>query len=90
MALVKKRSNSTRIVIIVIVGLVAAAAGYFLFQRFANPATEDGVTLQTNRQVITEFGESILDDSRYKSLNSFDQEVTVNPESDGHNPNPFE
>ena len=91
MALVKKRSNSTRAILILAVGLVVVGVGYVIFQRFANPATGPiDPSLQDNRRVITEFGEAILEDKRYKSLHSFDQRVTIDPETDGHNPNPFE
>ena len=96
MALVKKQSNS-RAIIILIVGLAVAGIGYFLFQRFAHPSTDNGNgALQNNGEVITKFGESILEDPRYKSLQSFDggtnsaPAVTIDPVQDGHNPNPFE
>ena len=69
MALVKKRSNSTRAAIILVVGLVVAVVGYFLFQRFANPSTNVNTGIEgTGGNVISNFGESILDASVFEPI----------------------
>ena len=92
MALVKKQSNATRAVIILLVGLAVAGLGYFLFQRFSSPSVDNSAAgAGGGEKVISNFGESILDDPRYKSLQPFvNESITVDPTQDGHNNNPFE
>lgn len=92
MALAKKRSNSTRIVVIAAVIIAVAGIGYVLFNQFF--LNDDGASNSANSatrgsSVITEFGESILNDSRFTNLKSFDASVNADANRDGGQPNPF-
>lgn len=92
MALVKKKSNSTRVFIIaaVIVGL--AVIGYFLVPRlFESKNASNLNTLPLGRQpIITDFGESILNDPRFKELKPFNVNLDVNANRDAGQRNPFQ
>ncbi len=91
MALVKRRTSSNRTIIIAVVVLVLGGIGWFLVQQFLAPTSNDMLVNQNrNRTVITNFGETILNDARYQDLQSFDQTVTVNVNADSGNPNPFQ
>lgn len=91
MALVKKQTNSSRIIIIAAVILILGGAGVFLIPKFLAPSPDEITPLPSaNRTVITEFGESILNDPRYQSLQTFGKELNVNAERDAGNPNPFQ
>ncbi len=90
MALQKKRSNSSRLIITALVIVLVAAVGYVLYQQFylqtdsTGPGGSD--VNQTNR-VIRTFGEDILQDPRYRALVQFGTEP-IAPST--VNPNPFQ
>ena len=42
------------------------------------------------KAVITNFGESILNDSRFSQLKAYDVSVNVNADTDGGQPTPFQ
>lgn len=93
MALAKKKSNSTRLVIIGLVVLVVAGIGYVLFRQFfLNPAanTNDALNANRGKTVITNFGEAILNDSRFTTLKTFDVVVNADAATDGGQANPFQ
>ncbi len=93
MALAKKNSNSNRFIIIALVVVVVGGVGYLLFKQFfLDPKEELNQALNANRgkAVITEFGESILNDPRFTSLKSFDVTVNADAETDGGQVNPFQ
>ncbi len=90
MALVKKRSNSSRLIVVGLVVIVVAAVGYFLYQQFfLNQSTSNQTNVSTERtkRVLTTFGEDILQDPRYQALQPFG---TDPPAPSGTNPNPFQ
>lgn len=92
MALAKKRSNNTRIIVISAVIIAVAGIGYVLFNQFFlkdDAATRSANSAAKNSSVITEFGESILNDSRFTTLKSFDASVNADANRDGGQPNPF-
>lgn len=91
MALVKKSSNSNRTLIIFAVFILVAGLGYVLVQQvFLGSAdvTNQGLVNRT-RPVITNYGESILNDSRYSTLRSFGQPININSIPSGQT-NPFQ
>lgn len=93
MALAKKKSNSTRLVIIGLVIVVVAGIGYVLFQQFfikSGDATNDTLGVNRNKAVVTNFGESILLDPRFTNLKSYDVTINANAETDGGQANPFQ
>lgn len=74
-----------------IVILAVAGIGYFVFQRFINSATPSASEIVNSRPaIITDFGESILNDSRYLELRSFGQVLDPNANYNPGNPNPFQ
>lgn len=90
MALVKKRSQSSRLVVIGVVVVVVAGIGYFLLQQFyLNPSLTNtpGTGIDRTSQVIQNFGEDILQDPRYRALQPYGTEPV--PPGDT-NPNPFQ
>ncbi|MBI2984284.1 MAG: hypothetical protein HYY50_01535 [Candidatus Kerfeldbacteria bacterium] len=91
MALVKKRSNSARLFLVLVVVVAIAGVGYFLVQQFIAPSP-GGPDDQANRNraVITNFGEGILNDDRYRALRSFERTISVNVNADAGNPDPFQ
>lgn len=93
MALAKRKSNSTRMVIIGLVVLVVAGIGYVLFRQFfLNPGanTNDALNANRGKTVITNFGEAILNDSRFTTLKTYDVVVNADAETDGGQANPFQ
>jgi len=93
MALAKKKSNSTRLVIIGVVVVVVAGIGYLLFQQFfinSGDATNDALGVNRNKAVVTNFGESILLDPRFTTLKTYDVSINANAETDGGQTNPFQ
>lgn len=92
MALVKKTSSSTRLVIVGLIVVVVAGVGWLLFRQFfLNPGT-GGSTVNgadRSRAIITNFGESILNDSRYTELRSFGETVSADANVDGGQAQPF-
>ena len=92
MALVKKQSNNTKIIGIAAGVLVLGLAGYYLFNRFyLNPAATNGTTgTNTSGQVITNFGEDLLNDSRFTSLTPYQTNVSLNSELEAGQSNPFQ
>lgn len=93
MALAKKKSNSTRMVIIGLVVVVVAGIGYVLFQQLfinSGDATNDALGVNRNKAVVTNFGESILQDPRFTTLKTYDVSINANAETDGGQANPFQ
>lgn len=93
MALAKKKSNSTRLVIIGLVVLIVAGIGYVLFRQFfLNDGlnTNDALNASGGKQVITNFGEEILSDPRFTNLKSYDVTINTNAETDGGQAQPFQ
>ena len=90
MALVKKRSNSSRLVVIGIVVVIIGVAGYFLYNQFFlgnDTTTITNVGNDRTKNVLTTFGEDILKDPRYQALQPFG---TAPQAPAGTNPNPFQ
>lgn len=92
MALAKKRSPASRLVIIAAVVIAVAGIGYVLFREFF--LTDRGLEGNANaanrsKSVITNFGESILNDPRYTTLKSYDMSVNADANRDGGQVNPF-
>lgn len=93
MALAKKKSNSSRLVIIGIVVVVVVGIGYVLFRQFfLNDGVGTNGAANTNhgKSVITNFGETILNDPRFTTLKSYDVSINTNAETDGGQANPFQ
>ena len=93
MALVKKRSNSTRLLIVGAVIVAVAGVGYFLFQQFfvnGGGSETNTSVLPGQHGVITNFGEEILNDSRYTQLTPFGTNLNVNANDNPGQPNPFQ
>ncbi len=91
MALVKKQNNNGRMVIIAVVVVVVGGIGYFLFQQLylKNSSVPSGPT-GGGRQVITNFGEAVLNDDRFKQLRPFGTTVNVDMNTDTGQPQPFQ
>ncbi len=91
MALVKKTTSSNRLIVIAIVIVVVGGAAWFLIQQFLfSGKGQPSDKLTQNRSVITNFGEDILSDPRYRDLKSFGQTPEVNVNAEAGNPNPFQ
>ena len=93
MALVKKNSSSTRMVIIGVVIIAVLGIGYLLFKQFflnSNSANTNANGTSQTRKVITNFGESILNDSRFNTLHSYDVSINADANTDGGQINPFQ
>ncbi len=92
MALVKKRSSNSRLVIVGLVIVIVAGVGWLLFRQFfLNPEAGGPSAGGDNRSraIITNFGESILNDSRYTDLRSFGGTVSADANADGGQAQPF-
>lgn len=91
MALQKKSSNSTRTIVIGVVIVIVAGVGYLLYQQFFGSAadTSTNPAVNSTRPVVTNFGESILNDPRYTSLKSYDVTTNADANTDGGQINPF-
>lgn len=91
MALVKKRTNSSRLVVTAVAIIAVGGLVAWLVLKFINPS-EDETVQPVNRQgeIITQFGEEILKDPRYLRLTPYGQDLNVNADRDAHNPNPFQ
>lgn len=91
MALVKRQSNSQRMLIIFLVVVVVGGVAYFLITQYFN--SSNGGTTTTNvssgRPVITNFGEGILNDSRYTGLQTYGTNISVNANQDAGQSQPF-
>lgn len=92
MALVKRQTNNTRVVIIAFVILLVAGVGYILFQRFY---LNDGEVVNNSStgsgsQVITNFGESLLNDGRFTDLSPTTINISVDVNRDAGQPKPFQ
>lgn len=73
----------------VVVAAAIGGVGYLLVQQFISGGTTGGTTgTPVTPTVITEFGESILQDPRYQRLQDFGQPVRADLNEAG-NPNPF-
>lgn len=93
MALVKKRSNSTRLFVVGAVIVAVSGIGYFLFQQFFIGTSDENINISIipgQRGVITNFGEDILNDSRYTELQPYGSTVNVNANENPGQPNPFQ
>lgn len=92
MALAKRSSNSTRLVIILVVVIVVAGVGYLLFREFFLKPGEEADNLNAaarRKSVLTNFGDSILQDPRYQALKSYEVPVQVDVNAEGGQSNPF-
>lgn len=92
MALAKKRSNTTRLAVIVVVVLVVAGVGYVLFREFFLKGSDSGEAANAanrSKAVITDFSESILHDQRYTNLQTYDISISADANTDGGQVNPF-
>lgn len=91
MALVKRQTNSTRLLIIGAVIVVVGVIGYFLSQQFFS-SMGSNLTNQTigGRTVITNFGEAILNDSRYTDLQTYGSNINVDVNTESGQPQPFQ
>lgn len=91
MALVKRRTNSTRLIVIAVIIIVVGGLAVWLIQQFLTPQADE-TTPPTNRQneIITDFGQEILDDPRYLRLTPYGTNLNVNASRDALNPNPFQ
>ncbi len=91
MALVKKRSQTSNILVIFIVVAVLGGIGYVLFRQFYSA----GLTNSGNgsdagvQKEVKDFGQSILQDPRFKSLEKYSTLPTVNSSDYGQG-NPFQ
>lgn len=91
MALAKRQSNSTRFAVIGVVVAVVAGIGYLVYKEFfLTPPAAVSNTVNATKQVITNFGESILNDPRYTSLRSYEVTVNADANTDGGQPQPFQ
>lgn len=93
MALAKKKSNSTRLVVIAVIIIAAGGIGYLLFNQLVlqkDATNGNALNINKPKAVITNFGESILNDSRFSQLKAYDVSVNVNADTDGGQPNPFQ
>lgn len=92
MALVKKQSNSSRLIIMAVAVLVVGVIGFVLYQQVVLKTNTPGKTSSTaprHPSIITNFGESIVSDPRYLELKPYGQPLSVNAETDGGQTNPF-
>ncbi len=91
MALAKKRSNSTRFVVIGVIIVAVVGVGFLLYQQLfsATNTNARGSSTSGTKAVITNFGESILNDSRYTSLKSYTVTTNADANRDGGQTNPF-
>lgn len=90
MALVKKRTSSNRVIIIAIVVLALGGIGWYLVQLLLVPGGGAPTgNLNQSQSVITNFGEEILNDVRYRELQPYGQTPNINVNQAG-NPNPFQ
>ncbi len=93
MALAKKKSNSSRLVVIAVVIAIVAGLGYVLFKQFflKNGSNgNNGALTNHSKPVITDFGEAILNDARFTTLKTYDVTVNANANTDGGQANPFQ
>lgn len=91
MALVKRQNNSTRLLMIMAVVVVVGAVGFFLARQFFSSSGGPVLTNSTTgRTVITNFGETILNDSRYTDLQPYGSTINVNANTDAGQPQPFQ
>ncbi|MBI5467121.1 MAG: hypothetical protein HY975_02815 [Candidatus Kerfeldbacteria bacterium] len=92
MALVKKRSNSSRLTIIGTVVVLVAVVGFLLYRQLYLLPGQNGDNTNgagRGRSVITNFDESILNDSRFTELQSYGTEITADANIDGGQIQPF-
>lgn len=92
MALVKRQSNSTRLIIIMSVVVVVAGIGFFLARQYlSGPAgNQSNGSGPASKRVITNFGESILNDSRYTDLKTYGLNLNVDANTQAGQPEPFQ
>lgn len=92
MALVKKRSNSSRFTIIGVVVILVAVVGFLLYRQLYLLPGQEGAAANSSgrsRSVITNFGESILNDGRFTELQSYGTSVSADANVDGGQILPF-
>lgn len=91
MALVKRQTNSTRLIIIVVVVAVVGVIGYVLSQQlFSGPSSTNVNGPTSGRTVTTNFGETILNDSRYTDLQTYGVNLNVDVNAESGQPQPFQ
>ncbi len=91
MALVKRQTNSTRLLLIFAVVVVVGAVGYFLSRQLFSTSVGVNINVPGSSQtVITNFGEQILNDSRYTQLQTYGGSVQVDLNTDIGQPQPFQ
>lgn len=79
-------------VVIAAVVLVVAGIGYVLFREFflkENNANDAANAANRSKAVISDFGESILNDQRYTGLQPYDISISADANTDGGQTNPF-
>lgn len=95
MALVKRQTSSSRLIVISVGIAVAAIIGFVLYRQLSAPTVNPGAAngAVSRPTPITNFGEAILNDSRYKDLKQYsgaNLNDNVNLAPDARNPNPFQ
>ena len=92
MALAKKTSNSSRMVVIGLVVIIVIGLGYFLGKEFfqKSDTINTGLTTNPDRAVISNFGDAILNDSRFTELHYTPISINADANLDGGQQNPFQ
>lgn len=91
MALAKRQSNSTRLMVIGVVIVAVAGIGYLVYREFfTKPVDVTANTVNATKRVITNFNESVLSDPRYTTLKSYDATVNADANTDGGQSQPFQ
>jgi anionic cell wall polymer biosynthesis LytR-Cps2A-Psr (LCP) family protein len=92
MALVKRQSTSSKTIVIGVVVVVVVVLGYFLFQKFyLNPeSTNTKNSSNSSGRVITNFGESLLNDAQFNELQTLTVNTSVNLNTDAGQEQPFQ
>lgn len=91
MALVKRQSNNGKVIGIALGVVVLGVTAYFLFNKFyLQPSASNAPTNgATTGQTITNFGEDLLNDSRFTTLTPHDVNISVNRSIEAGQANPF-
>lgn len=92
MALAKKNSNSSRVIVVSLVIVMVAVVGYVLFREFflkTGGVNDNTGTSNRDQAVISNFGEAILNDPRFTTLKPTNIDITADANRDGGQPNPF-
>lgn len=91
MALVKKRTNISRWVVIAAAVVVVGAGAYFIVVRlFQSGSNSSGNYVAPTQHVSTNFGESIFSDPQYQGLKSYATNLNVDVNNNPGQPQPFQ